>query len=292
VGWKPFFKRRLLGFALAVVEPVTDDTGADPADGLARPLFWLRHGFNESYQPAPSDLAFEGNPEVVRTFENVVFGVAMEGGAALLVNTGAPFVRDQLPVRIRHRYFLLFVLALQQRFGAIFLAERIARIGPARGHAEGAVYEDALVARVTRLREEVFDFKTRGWFADVGTMRMYTEVYRRWKEVLLTDPLVEEIKSEVQELDDYLRRAQLRRERARERREQVAAVRQDREAQRQSRALEILSYYLLPLTIVTSFGGINYEFIVTHGGWWWLAGAVAVGGVLTILVRRRLRRDA
>ena len=286
-AWTAFYEHRLLTYTYALV---VSDGEALTYDAVAEPLYRLRHAFDLQYSPSAADLDGRSSPEVLQTFGNVCLGLSMEGGAMLSLDNGTPFVRDGLAARAGGAYFLLFLLALHQRLGALHMAQRMSEVAR-RGTIDD--YDSETTRAVTALRNDFFEFKLRSWFADVSNLTMYTRVYRRWQEVLGVDPVLTEVMSESRELDDYLRRARDERLRERERkddlerqaaaeaREQADALEARRERERadheraQSRLLNVLTLFFLPLTVVGGLLGMNLRGMTEGAPWVWFAASMA-----------------
>lgn len=271
-AWEAFYERHLIGYAFALVSR-QDHEGKPlpiPYDELKRPLFWLRRYFEPNYLPTEADLRLEDNPEVVQTFENIYFGVSLEGGVVLAWDSGNDFIRNQLHARVREGYFVLFLLALHQRLATIHLAYLIDQTSYHQ-HSHRPVQRS--VARdIQYLRRRLFAFIIRCWFAEVSNMKMYAEVYRAWQRVFAVEALLGEVKNEVAELDDYLQRAQMERE---------------------TRLINLLTWFFFPFLFVFAFWGMNFkdwEHIPATHPRIWLPSAGVVGLYYLVMVWYRRRR--
>lgn len=175
-------------------------TGLDSVDGLGEELFLLRRAAKESFEvPADEARANGDHPDVLRTFDNVALGVSLEGMAMLVADTGHPFMK-QLGHRARTSYFAHYLLALAQRASLHQLAVDAGRLPelPARSP------DIRVIREVRRLRRRAIDFNLRHRFSQVSTVTMYDRLYRRLLDVLGIPRLVDEIRDEVQELDEIL----------------------------------------------------------------------------------------
>lgn len=235
-AWEAFYERRLIGYTFALVS--RQDTAGRPEpipyEDLKYPLFWLRRCFDLKYRPNDSSLRLNDNPEVIQTFDNIYFGLSMEGGAVVAWDTGVDYIRNQLHSRVRDSYFLLFLLALHQRLAAIHLARGITETSYFR-HSHRPV-RGRVGREFIHLRLRLFEFIIRCWFAEVSNMVMYTTVYRGWQQVLQVESLLAEVKNEVEELDDYLQRVQM---------------------DRQGRILALITLFFFPVTLITGGWGMN-----------------------------------
>ncbi len=234
--WRALAGDRLIPFTFGLLGGGAASRSERPNfSALARLLYCLRRGYDFGYEPAPSDLADEGNPEVLPTFRNIAVGASSEGAALLAVESDEPFVRDGLPARVRNTYFPLFLLAVQQRLVAIHLAAAIASAVRARGDARGSIHSSQ--ASIRRLRDHLFDFIVRGWYAEVSHEPQHAACYALWQRAFRVDGLLAEVKTEIEELDEYLHRI---------------------EADRQSAVINILTLVATPLVLAFGFWGMNF----------------------------------
>ena len=149
-------------------------------------------------------------------------------------DSGIDFIRNQLHARVRHNYFLLFLLALHQRLATIHLAGLIGQTSYAR--LSRRPIRRSVAREIQHLRTRIFEFMIRCSFAEVSNMKTYTEVYRAWQRIFRVEALLEEVKTEMGELDDYLQRLQMERE---------------------TRFINRLTWVFLPVTLVFGFWGMN-----------------------------------
>jgi hypothetical protein len=208
--WRFLNGSRVLAYTAAVLDTHVPN-GARPSvtyDDVAAPLYWLRHGFTPRYRPTASDLAVTSNPEVLQTFENVVYGLSSEGVATLaweVRDRPTPFIRDQFVVRATGGHFQLYLLVLHQRFACMRLAQAV---GTALHTVDLRRQRRQTRQHLLSLREQIFEFFVRSWFAEVSDLRLYTRLYTHLQTALRTAPLLDEVKSEVEEYDEYRSRQQ------------------------------------------------------------------------------------
>ncbi|MGI8783252.1 MAG: hypothetical protein ACR2L2_06335 [Acidobacteriota bacterium] len=258
--WKAVDDTRLLGYTFALLERRNKqgELVAIPYSEIRQPLFWLRQYSNKSHLPASSDLRLRGNPEILQTYKNIYFGMSSEGSAVLAWHLGDPFIKNQLRDKIEHNYFIPFLIAVHQRLATMHLAELIGQSSYLR-HSEKPT-DRKLAAEIRRLRTRVFEFIICCWFADVSSSRVYTRVYQAWQRVFEAGALLEEVKNEVAELDDYLERVEMK---------------------GQTTTINILTLLMLPVTLWMSFWGMNFSQFQDLSFWWWpvrvSAAAVVVG---------------
>jgi CorA-like Mg2+ transporter protein len=269
--WEAFYEHHFIGYTFALVSR-TDASGQPMPityEELQRPLFWLRRYVDPNYLPTAADLCLEDNPEVLQTFENIYFGLSSEGGAVLAWDSGVDFIRNQLHARVRDSYFWLFLLALHQRLAAIHLANLIGQTSYVR-HSRRPLRR-SVASEIRHLRTRIFEFMVRCSFAEVSTMKMYTDVYHAWQRVFRVEALCAEVKTEVEELDDYLQRLQMERE---------------------ERIINLLTWIFLPLTLICGFWGMNFEelsglSISNERVWLWTLGLLGLYYLFVFCFRLR-----
>ncbi len=220
-------------------------------------LFFLRRNYKETYQASKTDLLLINNPEVISTFQNIFFGQSQEGGVTLVEDIDLPFFRG-FADKARFSYFLPFLLALHQRFALIHFA-----IGMAELKTDDS-------AQVRSLRESVFDFVLKWRFGQVSNVTMYNRVYENWRRVLGLDTLLQEIKSEVDELDELLERR--------------ANYKEDKRSRKLSNSLTFLNLVLFPFLLTSSILGMNVlDFSDGRGLLWTCVEALEVSAGVLVL---------
>lgn len=275
--WRFLNGSRVLAYTAAVLDTRAADGSRRSVtyDDVAAPLYWLRHGFDPSYRPTPSDVAATSNPEVLQTFENVVYGMSSEGVAALawdVRDRPTPYIRDQFVARASNGHFWLYLLVLHQRFACMRLAQAVGAalhtVDLRRGRRQTRQH-------LLALREQIFEFFVRSWFAEVSDLRLYTRLYTHLQTALQTAPLLDEVKSEVEEYDEYRSRQQ---------------------DARGARLANALTWVFFPVVVLVSLLPALVDFDapdVRTTAWWTVGGltgiyyAVVGGRMLYRRVRRR-----
>ncbi|HEU0298816.1 MAG TPA: hypothetical protein VFR37_05160 [Longimicrobium sp.] len=207
--------------------------GAARLDDLAEPFFLLRRVVKASYHAAPEELKLEGNPAVVRSFDNVVIGVSLEGLATMVLDTGHPFFAE-IGERTRRAYFAHYLLALHQRMALADLAVAAARLPR---HRESI--PPAELAQVRQVRNRAVYFNLHHRLTLVSSSTPHEAVYRRLNETLGISELSRKVREDVAEFDEFLR-----------------SHLQEREAE-QARLLNILVAAFAVVTIPLGTFGMN-----------------------------------
>ncbi|MCT7965099.1 hypothetical protein NG799_01970 [Laspinema sp. D1] len=198
-------------------------------------LYKLQNFFHEKQgnDPSPEDLDPQIQPWLPYA-RGQWFVCTLEGSSFLAVNASTEqFFRETLPYHLRQQYFLLFLLALHQRFALMSLSGQV---------AESWVKDEATrLQQFEKIRDRLLLFTARGYFAQVMQREHHHRCYCKWQEVFQLDRLYREVHDEVREMQEYstlqyLRRleaAEKQRDRLRqEERERLAEVEKKREQER------------------------------------------------------------
>ena len=197
------------------------------------------HRFSRfSYRPAARDLDMTHNRGILQTHENIVFAFSKEGGAVITFGTETRFLQEFCH-HVRKRYFLHYILSLNQRQVLRNLAKEVSWIPTAL--TTGKMNPEK-ARNIGQIRFRILDFVLRTRFYQVSDSTNHNRVYERWCEILEIEPLLKELKNEVEQIDDYIRNQKLDQE---------------------QKILNRLQYFIIllfPLTLITSFYGMNLDF--------------------------------
>ncbi len=264
-GWwqEVFVPKQLIPFAVLYVD------GEEASDQqVAELLYRVRNFFpaDRPIIPAADDLRLD-HPSLLEYAEKMWFVFSLEGGAFVAVNAPrTTFFRETLPEHLRKQYFLLFLLALHQRFALISMSQDVAEHW-LRGS------EQERERTFERLRQRLLDFTARGYFAQVMQREHHHRVYRRWQEVFQIEQLYREVSDEVREMHEYLMSVQ---------------------TNRLERRINLLAAFIGVPALVFGFLSINLFGITAaeEGLPLWVAllfavGGFALGGAIWLLLTRR-----
>lgn len=227
-------------------------------------LLYKLHNFfhiGQGNHPSLEDLRPD-NPALLSYTEQQWFVFSLEGGGFLGVDAPQTnFFQQTLPSHLRDKYFLLFLLALHQKFTLMMLSEKVAANWRISDDVATDVEHNTKV--FTNIRNQLLLFTARGYFTQVMQREHYHRCYRKWQEVFQLERLYGELNDEVREMHEYslmqlLRRQdEAARERDRQRQEEIrrqdeAAKERDRQRQEEIRqqdeaAKERERLYLLAL---------------------------------------------
>ncbi len=133
---------------------------------------------------------------------NQWFFCSLNGGGFLASNPPATeFFRTTLPKHIETQYFLLFLLALEQRFVLMMLSQQVSH----RWVAQDADSSDrARTLAFGRIRDALLAFTAQGYFAQTMQEEHHHRYYACWQRVFQLQRLYDEVAAEVREMHSYL----------------------------------------------------------------------------------------
>lgn len=158
--------------------------------------------------PALGDLEIDRSTRICYGKEQW-FNFSLEGSSFLAVDAPkTKFYQQNLPDHLRDRYFLLFLLALHQRFTLMMLSAKVAD--------NWVIGEDAKIdAKRQKLFEEIRNqllvFTARGYYTQAMQREQHHRCYQKWHEVFDLERLYQEVSDEVREMHEYSLMRQTRR---------------------------------------------------------------------------------
>ncbi len=207
-----YVRDRLLPYNVVFLK----ESGVSADSELSREtlLYKLRRMFHatQTHHPAPEQTAL-APPNFHPYLKDQWFFFSLEGGGFAAVDApDTDFFRGDLPGHLEKQYFLLFLLALQQRFTLLALSADVAAHWSSNPQSQS---RRDLRAVFERIRDRLFDFTARYYFVQVVQRENHHRCYRQWQEVFQTHEQYREIGVEVREMSETL---QDRDKRAREHR--------------------------------------------------------------------------
>lgn len=215
-----------------------------PSESTPYLLYKLHNFFHtgQGNHPSPQDLQPD-NPALLAYITEQWFIFSLEGGGFLAVNAPqTDFFQQTLPAHLRDQYFLLFLLALYQKFALIMLSEIVAANWRTTDDAATDIEHNTSI--FTNIRNQLLLFTARGYFTQVMQREHHHRCYRKWQEVLQLEKLYRELNDQVREMHEYALMQLLRRqdEAAKERdRQRQEEIRRQDEAARERERLYLLA---------------------------------------------------
>lgn len=201
-----FVRDRMLAYTTLFV-----DTAAGTTEMPKGELLFRARRMLHSRQPyhAAADDDVPAPPRALPYAKDQWFLLSLEGSAFVALDAPrTEFFRVNLPRHLGDEYFLLFLLALHQRFVLMGLSEQVAQTWPATRDERQASQGHAVFENI---REALFSFTARGYFAQVVQRENHHRFYLAWQELFQIERLYQEVNTEVREMHDYLRDAQEKR---------------------------------------------------------------------------------
>jgi len=235
-------------------------------------LLYKLHNFFHSGQgnsPSEDDLKPDYHARL-RYDQNQWFNFSLEGGTFLAVNPpDTPFFNQTLPNHLKESYFLLFLIALHQRFALMMISERVAQNWLIKSDKAAVIKREEIFEDI---RSQMLLFTARGYFAQVMQREHHHRCYLKWQEVFQTERLYREISDEIREIHEYTITQQY---------------------SRLERRISMLGIFIGVPSLILMYLGINIKgFTYPDGMTWQLAGLLSfgLGFAISFLILWLMRR--
>ncbi len=228
------------------------------------------------------------HPSLLQYASRQWFIFSLDGGAFVACDAPATqFFQHDLPRHLRDQYFLLFLLALHQRFALMSFSQRV---------SEHWLRDEAMERErvFERLCDGLLEFTARGYFAQVMQREHHHRCYRKWQETFQIERLFQEVSHEVREMHNYLllKRTERLQQLAEEQRRHVEleARAQEVRAQKLEKRISLLGLIIGVPALVIGFLGINLAGYTANEGLSLRqaiiisAGGLIIGAALGLLV--------
>jgi len=198
-------------------------------------LFHLRRVLKESFRPTKADIS-PNSPEIINTYDNIYFGISLEGSVILAEDDGHPFLED-FGHRIRQGYFIIYLLALHNRMALLNFRTSIEQIFPP--DLTDFQLDKTLMNRIRQLRNQALSFYLKSYFVQITNCTAYESVYQLYHEIFFTKTLLHEIKEKTLELDEFI------------------TIDLERKSNHLINIITFLGFIIAPISIATGIFGIN-----------------------------------
>lgn len=136
------------------------------------------------------------------------FTYSLEGGTFLsFTKLETTFNRATLPDHLNRHYFLVYILALHQRFSLMKFSEMIAR----QWVKNDDLSDEEQEAAFERIQEAMLSFMARGYFAQVMQREHHHRCFMKWQETLQIERLFRDVDHMISEMHRYLEARKSRR---------------------------------------------------------------------------------
>ncbi len=160
----------------------------------------LSKKYTQDYHPTAAAV----RTGVYRPFENIVHGLALEGGVVVVTPdaTGAAptFITDFLTDSFRGAYLQIALIARHEYEFLVDMSQDQNNTAPTRYDSPS---EHAIIS-LRRFREALLDFRMNYRFSHLSHVDVHNEVFARWRETMSLDKMLAEVSADVREVDAYL----------------------------------------------------------------------------------------
>ena len=274
-----FIPGQLIPFAALFIDLVTEKE-------IPSMVYRVRNFFHacQEINPSDEDLRLD-HPNLLPYAKYHWFVFSLDGGGFVGCNPlQTDFFRKTLPDHLKDQYFLLFLLALHQRFTLMMLSEEVAKHWLADDYKCNDEDREKAFARIM---DAFLSFTARGQFTQVMQQEHHHRCYQKWQEIFQVNSLYQEVSEEVQEMYNYLQMC-------RTERLQKLAEEQQVQTRKLEERISVLAVCIGIPALILSFMSINlYGFTTKDEGipiFLALLISVLGGGLLSLIVVRLLKR--
>jgi hypothetical protein len=176
-------------------------------DQIKEYLFEMRRSFKDSYKPASSELELEENMEIYQPFENIYWGVALEGMANLsfLVkdDKANKFLVTTFFGNLDGTYLLMYILELHKRYALLYYSiEASALPQNIDEYIDVNNSENENYKKLFQLKKNITLFKLRCVFNDLTNITHQIKLLDTIEQNLRIKNMMQEIESEIEALTD------------------------------------------------------------------------------------------
>ena len=216
-------------------------------------------------------------PTIVPYVGNQWFLYSLEGSAFFAYNPPqTTFFKQTLPEHLQNQYFILYLLALHQRFALIDLSTGIADQWLQSASAAPIDLQRREQA-FQKIREAFFLFNARGYFYQVGQKEHHHRCYKGWQQVFQLEYLYNDLRNKINDMYEYLMLVKSERlqalaeiERVQAEKERNELARREKAAEARARTLEkrlsliawIIGLPMLALAFQDAALGENFTFAI------------------------------
>lgn len=193
---------------------------------------------------------------------NCCYGFSKSGGAVICTPDhkvlSDKYIRNQVNT-FKTIYYEIFLFSLHQRLSLLRLENLLSKYDGRNktGH-------------LGKLRRQMMNFVTQGWFSQITEDEVGQEIYRRWQSVFECEKLYEEVLQQIESVDEY-------------------------KNSRKSQLYENLSIIVFPLLLILEIIGSGLFKIKAIGpeegfDWWITSGFIVVFSIITFLLFKLRKR--
>lgn len=168
-------------------------------------LYEMRRSFKDSYKPADFELRIEENPEIYQSFENIYWGVALEGmvNVSFLVKDDKTnkFLETTLFGNIDGTYLLMYILELHKRYALLYFSIEASGLPQdIDEYIDINNSENENYKKLFQLKKNITLFKLRCVFNDLTNITHQIKLLDTIEQNLRIKDMMQEIESEIEAL--------------------------------------------------------------------------------------------
>ncbi|WP_066502214.1 hypothetical protein [Abyssisolibacter fermentans] len=230
-------------------------------------MFYLRHGFRHNYNISHTEYSIQNNEEVFSPFENILWGVSMEGCGALafpMENNNDDFITQGFLERAQHSYFYMYLLALSQRHSLINFSIEASTL-PSKLKIEDDPQQKIKV--INNLKERIAFFNLKWMFKHLSNISHYVKFYELLRRNLRIEEVLTELDFELSILSQMIRFAE---EEVKEKELKDRELEKEKEEERQKTFNKLILIITSLFAIIQTTGSLwplidGYKRIISSG---------------------------
>ncbi|MGD0590129.1 MAG: hypothetical protein ABSA44_04945 [Bacteroidota bacterium] len=170
-----------------------------PNEEIATMLFRVRNFYHSRQEIHPyEDELRSDHPSLLPYAKDQWFTFSLDGGAFVAFNPPqTQFFHETIRTHLTRQYFLLFLLALEQRFELMSLSGMVSDNWLGRD-------EEVRVKTFEHIRNMLLEFTARGYSAQIMQGEHHHRCYQMLQRVFQVERLYQEVKDEVREMHETL----------------------------------------------------------------------------------------
>jgi hypothetical protein len=231
-------------------------------------LFRISRGFKSSYLPNKMALQTNTSQGLLSLFQNSHWGVAFEGLANIVEHADEKtnrFFDSNYSSNLEKTYFYMYILTLHQRYGLLNFSIQVSELS--RRYEELTKNPIEQLDYVTKVYQKLVAFKLRSTFSQVSNVTHQDELYAEMRSVLKIDILLKELHFEMDTLNSLM---EIAAKREQLKREEITK----HENERFHQVVGLLSFLFVPMGLLTGFWGMNFDFLQSYSGRYFLITAI------------------
>ena len=207
VWWKDAYVRdQLLPYAMYYLD-TPEQLPRTPSPDMMTVLFKIRKFFSGDHDVRPTDADLDPDHVTLLPYAlHMWFSFSLNGATFTAFNAppNSVYRRTLARTSLPEAYFLLFLLALQQRFTLMALSESVADRWLPALHRGGRSGRADRRATFDTIQDTFLAFTARSYFAQVIQGERHHNYYRKWQDVFQVPQLYGEVRDSLEQMRDSM----------------------------------------------------------------------------------------